>query len=220
MHRLSIIVPYYNRPEALKRFQEATKDLSKEFFDIIISEVPTENSGKFNTARAFNEGVEQAQTEWVMKNDVDCIAEKSELYQWVHSAIQTMNTRNFMILGAKYLNPDGSLRNTKHHCGNEFICTKTVWKLIGKVPEWTGYGFEDYLFEYSLMNNLSPDSVTLSDCTTPREMTNKFRDQYLKPENNKHPYWFLHHYHKPVYLPEMVKANHQKFFDMIMEFEQ
>jgi len=219
MERLTIIVPYYNRPEALSRLQKHLDTLSPEFFDIIISEVPTESSGKFNTAKAFNQGVEGAKTEWVMKNDVDCIPEKPELYQWVHASIQNMDTRNFMILGAKYLDQNGNLSKF-HQCGNEVVCSKTAWEKVGRVPEWEGYGFEDYLFEYQLMNNLQPESVKLSDCQTPREMTNKFRDEYLKPENEKHEHWFLHHWHKPVFVREMVMKNHQKFFDEIRRIER
>lgn len=216
--KITIVVPYYDRPKALQRLQNHYfSKLNKNHFDIIISEVPTETSGKFNTAKALNQGVEKAKTDWILKNDVDCVPEFfPELYAEALAFIQSANQNDFTIFGAKYMNPNFTFK--KRQCGNEVLFHKSAWESVGGVPEWQGYGFEDYLFEYNLMRNRGLP-VKLSDCKTPRDMTNKFRDEYLIPLNNMNHNWFVHHYHTPVFVAEMVKINHQRFFEEINRIE-
>lgn len=217
MKKLSIIIPYFNRNEALERLKKTLNILDMNKFDIIISEIPAENSGKFNTAKAQNLGIEKSTTEWIMKNDVDCIPEDIKLYYDALNEIQNMNENDYLIYGAKYLDKNENLSKF-HQCGNEYLISKSLWEKVGRVPEWTGYGFEDYAFEYSLEKNKNPN-FKVPYFEKPRDVSNFLRDNLVKIKNNENKYWFLHYWHKPVYLAEYVQMNLKKLWEFVMKNE-
>jgi hypothetical protein len=216
MKKLTIIIPYYNRPYALNRLNEILVKLDSKKFNIIISELNTKSCLDFNTGKALNLGIEKSKTDWVLKNDVDCVPENGiKLYEEAFDFIQNANENEYKIFGAKYLD-NNNIISKKLHCGNEFLIHKSNWEKLGRIPEWKGYMGEDYLFEYFLEKNLN-SNFTIPFVKKHRDVSSFIRDNIVKIKNKENKEWFLHYWHQPVFSREFVQINLEKLYKSVMK---
>jgi glycosyltransferase involved in cell wall biosynthesis len=188
---LEVIIPYHDREENLAKLVESIKKVDNTKITFAVANlIPVEH---FNTGKAFNIGAQKSYSKWIMKNDVDCIA-TPDLYMEAWEKIQDMDEKDYLIFGAKYLDENGN-PSEQEECGNEFVCSKQAWQDIGGVPEWTGYGWEDYAFELELEKNRNP-LLRVPYFPTPAALANWIKENIVIPKNKDNKHWFNHHWHK------------------------
>jgi len=214
MKRITIIIPYFNRAKALDRLMTYLYDNldSKKFTFRMVKDTPKDEKS-FNTGKVQNIGFRDSEDEWVFKQDVDCLPEDKNIYSYMSDWVQTASEFDHKIFGVKYLDKNNKIMENKLFCGNEYLVNKKLWERVGGVPEWEGYGYEDYGFEYKLEKavrlrfSLPPyDEKNLSDI---------IRDNLTFIKNQSEPYFFLHYYHDPVFDREKLKINKKKLYELV-----
>lgn len=207
MEKLSVITSYYNRPENLKRYIESLRKSDKngvEFWLIEYGERSEEtqdltNEGinygfvpgnnLFSTAKCHNAGVRAADGRWLLKQDVDCIVPSRNFYQKLAEELKNKSWTYFMNIGVKnYLHGNQAF-------GNQWVCSKQAYNIIGGEPEFHGYGFEDYVFLYKLAK-LRDRAFVLK--FNEINVTDVIRDQLARVKNKETDFYMLHKNHRRV----------------------
>lgn len=183
---LTVVSSYRNRLNHLKEFCKSVKGVNeavkfivvflgdkeqeaiKVCFDADIEVIYKDYHGAFNTAMAHNIGFNAADTEWVMKQDIDCLAPSPDFYDYILKEIG--KCKDYLIVGVN-----------GHVTGNEFVVRKKDWLAVGRCPEFDGLGWEDYAFEYKLHKYFHPDFQVSSI----EFVTNCIRDEIVKVKNNE-----------------------------------
>jgi hypothetical protein len=212
MEGITIIVPYWKREESLKRLLSVYEKLDKNIFKIkVVQLAPTEKG--FNSGKAQNIGIEEAETDWVLKNDVDCVG-VIDLYNYAYQRTLEMRDNDYMIFGAQYLDDNGGIQRGGLICGNEYLVHKNAWKTVGKCPEWDGYFGEDYAFEYMLEKNVRPQ-FKVSDYDT-MTVSSKIRDWLVIPKNREcFPHYFKHYPHPNSWNTNMINENRVRLYEVV-----
>ena len=223
---ITIITSYYNRFENLKKYCESLAKENLKNIKVIICgvfntfemqyllafqfiEYYNFNRKEFKTGFFQNQAIEKVNTEWILKQDIDCIAEKG-LYLEALRFVKTADWKEYKIYGAKYYDKYGKQAN-RFECGNEVLFSKKAWQEVGKIPEWDYY-CEDYAFEYRLEKLRNPDFYIPG--INQNNVAVKIRDELVIKKNNENKYWFKHNWH-PIPKRISIKENTLKLYEYI-----
>lgn len=214
MNKLSIIIPYSSdRIDHFNILMDRLNKLDKNCFEIV-PELSDEKP--FNTGRVQNRAIEKASNDWILKNDVDCVADET-LYYYALGSIQGRNYHGYSIFGVEYLKQDGTINERFPKCGNEYLFNKILWQRVSKIPEWTGYFAEDYAFEYK-MHRYTWNKGDEANCDI--DNTHHWiRDNITIPANSENPFYFQHMWHEKKVDIESIKRNKKKLYELVRNYE-
>jgi hypothetical protein len=217
--KISVITPYFNRPEMLARF--IRENIEKHHYltnvEWIITttkkhadEIKTDakvcviEDDKVSLGRMRNIAVEQAAGEYVLKQDIDCQFDmlpellKEKTYQ-----------EPIMNIGVRYTD------KVEQAYGNEYLIRRDIWLKAGGEPEWDGYGWEDYGLMAKIIGRTGIDYSKIMSVDT---CTDFFRDNVARVLNRQHRYWMFHHKHNyDGAFTSKMHENKQKFFDLYQD---
>jgi hypothetical protein len=208
---LTTITPYWGRPDMLKGWLDALQLASVPEVRHIIFFVGEDPPAWFNASKApvlavrcaeppgqsighyHNEGARLAQTEWIMKLDVDTVP-NVRYFRHLLPVLQSAGEREWFNGGMIYLSRSASNRltipvtessyssimavprayaaeNGHEPAGSNFICRREDYlKLGGCLDAFRGYGWEDYqqlymLERHQLGKEPLPGGVTMDNVT-------------------------------------------------------
>jgi predicted glycosyltransferase involved in capsule biosynthesis len=210
---MTIISSYRDRIESLRRFCDSVKNVDKSKFEFIVVSLGDDNdeakrlcidSGVmfvyvdykkvFNTAKAHNIGVMMSSHEWIMKQDIDCVASDG-FYEYLSKHLSDKDSNYYMCLGVYYLDEHGNKKNRTPE-GNEFVFNRNLWNRINEFVEFDGYGWEDYATLYAFEKELDKNFV-LSHYSE-SDINNTIKHEIRDKKNLQASYlgiYLTHYYH-------------------------
>jgi hypothetical protein len=182
--QISVITSYHNRPDNLLKFKESIKGIRNVDFIII----GWNQNTPFSTAKCHNDAIEHVKTEWIIKQDVDCIVPYQGFYNDIIKHLRNKPYDYFMNIGVK-----NYLGSKENRWGNEWVCTKEAYLEVGGEPEFTGYYGEDYAFLYKLAKLKNPNfKLEYNE----ENVGDVIRDELARKKNLEHSFYFLHNDHE------------------------
>jgi predicted glycosyltransferase involved in capsule biosynthesis len=197
------------------------------------------SAGKtFDIGHLHNIGISQANSDWVMKLDVDCMMHTSFFKELLDYISGVQGHCNWFNIGMFYLKPGPSLffKNSERKelneemastfihgspTGSQFVCKRATYLHGGGcLSDFHGYGWEDYQQLYMLASNNFvrdplPGEVTLEN------VTNRCRDEisrkYTRITFKRNPLLFLLHcHHKKHATMDYLEYNRKVLYDYVI----
>lgn len=209
---LTTITPFWDRPETLGRWLRSIQlcpDVG--VHHILISPfvfpawaiqriqswgrvevLVTDDPAPLSIGHYHNLGAKMAESEWIMKMDVDCLAH-TQFFNGLVEVLQTAKSREWFNVGMHWMEKAGSANELREDClpitlngfrnkvdrfaraggagGSNFVCRRDDYlRLGGSVYGFRGWGWEDYqqvymLEKYFLGRDPLPGDVTINNVT-------------------------------------------------------
>jgi len=217
---LTTITPYWNRPEQLKIWLQAlrgagnvnvqhllivrgTEEIPPDIMDVTNLRIcKYQEGGNESIGHFHNIGAELADTEWIMKLDVDCLphlhyfsslipiliaAKRREWFNggmlYVNEQFSKMHLREDQRLDQATYNHimssrvSASASSYRHPAASNFICRRQDYLDLGGCPsEFKGYGWEDYAQLY-MLERYQKQAEPLPGPVTLHNVTQRCRDE-------------------------------------------
>ncbi|MFX0132983.1 MAG: glycosyltransferase family A protein [Candidatus Hodarchaeota archaeon] len=214
MIELSVITSYYNRPEALEKF------LNQPFFkwettnpvEFIIEK--WDGKEIFSTSICHNRAVRKAKGKWILKQDIDCTCSFIQ-YLRILEELKDKPYTFFMNIGC-----ENYLCDLGFPQGNLYVCSKQAYQEVGGEPEWSGYGWEDYVILYKLAKLADP-KLKLNYNET--NVTKIIRDQIARKLNKEFKHFSFYHWPHPydnLSYTALTEENRKKCYLICKELDK
>lgn len=208
---LSVITSYYDRPDALEKYNNFIATIKNPKIEFIIEK--WEEPEMFSTAICHNRACIKSTGEWILKMDIDCYTD-GKMLEKILTLIENKDKYFFTNFGCKdYLGDLGFPQ------GNQYLCSKYLYLCVDGEPDFYGYGFEDYCILYKMAK------INLFNCeyNTPDELYIIIRDLIARKLNKEYQeYYFFHNDHERqnYEMRKMADENKIKMFEICREFDK